>query len=68
MANSPRVSVVVDHGLVREVAERCQLGPYASVSEIIRYALAVAAGRPDPHQAALMHIGRPLRERSGAAV
>jgi hypothetical protein len=66
MAVTPSTVVRVEPALIREAAERAGLSPRATVAEIIRYALAVVAGKPDPHEVALVRPG-PKR-RSGAAV
>jgi hypothetical protein len=52
--------------LVREAAERANLSPRASVSEVIRYALAVLAKRQDPHEDALGRRGPKRKERTAA--
>ena len=52
--------------LIREVAEKLELPASASVSQVIRYALAVVAGRPNPHEVAIVRPGP--KPRAGAAV
>jgi hypothetical protein len=65
VANTPRTMVRVEPELIREAADRAGLSPRATTAEIIRYALAIVAGRPDPHEVALVRPG-PKR-RAGAA-
>ena len=61
MANTPRVIARAEPDLIRDAAERAerdgQLAPGSSVSTVIRYALAVVAGRPDPHRVAVTRPG-----------
>jgi hypothetical protein len=61
LANMPRVTTRVEPELIREVAARAGLSSRASVAEVVRYALAVAAGRPDPHDVALVRPGPKRR-------
>jgi hypothetical protein len=57
MANTPGAKVRVSPALIREARDRSGLSPSASASEVIRYALAVAAGKSDPHAVAATRRG-----------
>jgi hypothetical protein len=61
VANTPRVTVRAESDLIRDVATKHDLPVRASVAEIIRFALAFAAGRPDPHGDALVRPGPKRR-------
>ena len=64
MAGTPMLGVRAEPELIREAAERAGLAG-ATASQVIRYALAVLAGRPDPHKVAIVRPGP--KPRSGAA-
>lgn len=51
--------------LIREAAERAGFTAGTPVSTVIRYALAVMAGRPDPHRDAEARPGP--KPKAGAA-
>jgi hypothetical protein len=68
MANTPQLMVRAEPELVADARDRAGLPPHAGVSEVVRYALAVVAGRPDPHQIAARRSTSPrlARERQSA--
>ena len=69
VANTSSVFARVHPALIsdaREGAERDGLSSGASVSELIRYALAVMAGRPDPCAAAAARPGPKPRDGTAA--
>lgn len=65
MANMPRAVVRAEPDLIREAAERAGMAD-APVSVVVRYALAVVAGKPDPHDVAIVRRGRRPRVESAA--
>lgn len=64
MADTPMVATRAEPDLIRDAAERAGLLG-APASQVIRYALALLAGRPDPHTVARLRPGP--KPRSGAA-
>src|SRR6266702_5268859 len=67
MANTPQLMVRAEPELVADAHERSGLPPHAGVSEVVRYALAVMAGRPDPERVAAPRRGGPKLAAASAA-
>lgn len=65
MANTQRAIVRAEPALIREVAERHGLAASVPVSQVIRFALALAAGKADPHRESIARPGP--KPKAGAA-
>jgi hypothetical protein len=63
MTVTPAVRARVEPDLIADARERAGLPPDAGVTEVLRYALALAAGRPDPYQVAAPRPHGPRRAR-----
>jgi hypothetical protein len=68
MANTPNVVVRAEPELIADARERAGLPPHAGVSEVVRYALAVVAGRPDPERIAAPRLRSRRLAREGQPV
>jgi hypothetical protein len=66
LANTQRADVRVEPALIREAAECAGLPESMSPSVIIRYALAVLAGRPNPREVAIVRPGPKPRVEASA--
>lgn len=66
MANTPRTIVRAEPDLIRDAADRAGLPPGTPISGLIRYCLAVVAGRPDPHSVVIAPPGPKSRRQAAA--
>lgn len=65
MANTPTTVIRVEPELIRDAAAAAGLGGNAPATNVIRFALAVLAGRSNPHAVAMTKRGP--KPKTGAA-
>jgi hypothetical protein len=65
VANTQHMGIRVDPALLREAAVGAGLSPDAGPTQVIRLALAILAGKPNPHSVAVARPGP--KPKAGAA-
>ena len=70
MANTPQIAARLERPLLDDAtaaAVEAGLPAHVSVAEVVRFAVALLAKRPDPRQVAMSRPGPKAKEKAGGA-